>query len=180
MTLNGQAASVLDGEDREAGEKGVWLERSWGSSKLLRRAKGGSRQLVGVLRCSHGVEDVFLFIPMLFLSEGFGVPLFPEVTCALLGVWRPWGSDSLCGVCLNGCLLTSVVKVLERYSVLLSLPRDSYAYLVVYAKGVPSTRSTLSPEAACRCSVSIWSGTLCPVKRRGPRTVLKSGGTMLQ
>lgn len=25
LTLNGQAASDLDGEDREAGEKGVWL-----------------------------------------------------------------------------------------------------------------------------------------------------------
>lgn len=83
----------------------MWLERIWGSPSQLRRAKGGSRRLVGVWRRNHGVEDVVFFIPVLFLSEEFRVPLLPEVTkvCALMCVWRLLGSDSLCGVWLNGC-----------------------------------------------------------------------------
>lgn len=87
MTLNGQAALVLDGRDREAVKKGVWLERSWGSANQLRFPKGGSRQLVGVLRCNHGVEGVVLFFPALFLSEEFGVPLLPEVTKKCVPYW---------------------------------------------------------------------------------------------
>lgn len=47
-------------------------------------------------------------------------------------------------------------------------------------RGVPSTLSTLSLEAACRCSVFIGGRTLCPMKLQGPRKVLSSGGTMLQ
>lgn len=72
----------------------------WGSSNQLKRAKDGSRQLVGVLRCNHGVEDVVLFIPMLLLSEEFGVPLLPDVTkkcVSPLGAWRLLGSDSFVG-----------------------------------------------------------------------------------
>ena len=61
------------GKTGRQGEKGLWLERSWGSSNQLRRAECGSRQLVRVF-------DVVLFIPMLFLSEEFGVPLLPGVT----------------------------------------------------------------------------------------------------
>lgn len=87
MTLNGQAASVLDGKDREAVKKGVWLERSRGSANQLRPAKGGSRQLVGVLRCNLGMEGVVLFFPVLFLSEAFGVPLLPEVTKKCVPYW---------------------------------------------------------------------------------------------
>lgn len=83
MTLNGQAASVLDGNDREAVKKGVWLERSWGSANQLRPAKGGSRQLVGVLRNGR-CSSIF---PSVILSEEFGVPLLPEVTKKCVPYW---------------------------------------------------------------------------------------------
>lgn len=117
---------------------------------------------MGVLRYSHGVEDVFLFIPMLLLSEELGVPLLSEVTTKHVPCWVSGDSWEVTVWGVAKWLFTdlSVVKVLELYSVLLSLPRDSwldYAYLVVCAKGCrhPLTFSTLSPDAACRCSVFI-------------------------
>lgn len=94
----------------------------WGSSNQLKRAKDGSRQLVGVLRCNHGVEDVVLFIPMLLLSEEFGVPLLPDVTKSVFPRWVPgdsWEVTALWGVAEWLFTDLSVMKVLELYSVLL-------------------------------------------------------------
>lgn len=56
------------GKTGRQGEKGLWLERSWGSSNQLRRAECGSRQLVRVFevqpwsrRCSFIYPNVIPF-----------------------------------------------------------------------------------------------------------------------